>query len=368
LVQILENPTSISADFQLVLGALGGINTPGALEETVNNVIKQKYRRKFSIYTDQQIVKAAKVVFGKEILEQALDDYDIDQQEAFRFEEYNVLKQDIQEEALHIQSANLSLYDQEVMRYFSCLTLIKKLQETRVLTGFTRVFANNEQSLTERKAMLRKQDNQTDNWLPAYQVFGEGLFFEFDEARLSDWEGETKVANRVKVLNETFSVIQQKRHLQELEIIPRFVLIHTFAHLLMKRLTFECGYSSAALRERLYISNHPDKRMSGVLIYTADGDAEGTMGGLVRMGKPEYIEPVIQRALQDATWCSVDPVCAEIGSSGGQGPDSCNLAACHNCALVPETACEQFNRFLDRTVVVGDINEPDIGFFQVRSV
>ncbi len=144
------------------------------------------------------------------------------------------------------------------------------------------------------------------------------------------------------------------------------MLLHTFAHILMNRLTFECGYSSAALKERLYVSNDSGNPMSGVLIYTADGDAEGTMGGLVRMGKQGYIEPVIKHTLQDATWCSVDPVCTEIGGSGGQGPDSCNLAACHNCALVPETACEHFNRFLDRVTVVGDINKPDIGYFRIR--
>jgi hypothetical protein len=33
-----------------------------------------------------------------------------------------------------------------------------------------------------------------------------------------------------------------------------------------------------------------------------------------------------------------------IGTRTGQGPDSCNLASCHNCALVPEAACEEFNR------------------------
>ncbi len=61
-----------------------------------------------------------------------------------------------------------------------------------------------------------------------------------------------------------------------------------------------------------------------------------------------------------ARWCSADPVCMEIGL---QRPDSCNLAACHSCTLVPETACEEFNRFLDRGVVVGDINNRHMGFF-----
>jgi hypothetical protein len=81
------------------------------------------------------------------------------------------------------------------------------------------------------------------------------------------------------------------------------------------------------------------------------------------MGKPSYLEQVLDKALRGATWCSADPVCMELGDSGGQGPDSCNLAACHNCALAPETSCEEFNRFLDRGVVVGTPKQPSFGFF-----
>ena len=106
--------------------------------------------------------------------------------------------------------------------------------------------------------------------------------------------------------------------------------------------------------------------MSGLLVYTAAGDAEGTLGGLVRMGEPGRLEAVIMRALEAATWCSADPVCMEMGARSGQGPDSCNLAACHNCTLVPETACENFNRFLDRGVLVGEIGKRELGFFDVR--
>lgn len=80
------------------------------------------------------------------------------------------------------------------------------------------------------------------------------------------------------------------------------------------------------------------------------------------MGKPGNLEPLIGRALSKAQWCSADPVCMELGEHG-QGPDSCNLAACHNCGLVPETSCEEFNRFLDRGVVVGTLERPDLGFF-----
>ena len=143
-------------------------------------------------------------------------------------------------------------------------------------------------------------------------------------------------------------------------MIPRFVMLHTFAHLLINQLVFECGYSSASLRERLFcsIGNEP---MAGVLVYTAAGDSEGTMGGLVRMGKPGNLEPTIIAALDRARWCSSDPVCMELGEKG-QGPGSMNLAACHSCGLLPETACETFNRFLDRALVTGTHENPNLGF------
>jgi hypothetical protein len=102
--------------------------------------------------------------------------------------------------------------------------------------------------------------------------------------------------------------------------------------------------------------------MAGLLIYTAAGDSEGTMGGLVRMAKPENLWPAMANAIRDARWCSTDPVCMDVGEKG-QGPDSCNLAACHGCALLPETSCEEFNRFLDRGLVIGTLSAPDLGYF-----
>ena len=100
--------------------------------------------------------------------------------------------------------------------------------------------------------------------------------------------------------------------------------------------------------------------MHGVLIYTSSGDSEGSLGGLVRQGKPGFIEETIINAVKNAGWCSSDPVCIQ---SAGQGPDSLNLAACHNCALLPETCCETGNRLLDRGVIVGTLDNRALGFF-----
>ena len=105
---------------------------------------------------------------------------------------------------------------------------------------------------------------------------------------------------------------------------------------------------------RIYPSN------TATLVYTADGDSEGSMGGLVRMARPGKFEPTLRRALEKAAWCSSDPVCME---STSQGSDGCNLAACHSCALVPETTCEEQNRLLDRGIVISTLQSPNSGYF-----
>jgi hypothetical protein len=100
--------------------------------------------------------------------------------------------------------------------------------------------------------------------------------------------------------------------------------------------------------------------MAGILIYTAAGDAEGTLGGLVREGEAARMLSTLIKALQGADWCSSDPLCRE---SRGQGFGALNLAACHACGLVPETSCTMSNRLLDRLLVVGDPSDAQLGFF-----
>ena len=146
-----------------------------------------------------------------------------------------------------------------------------------------------------------------------------------------------------------------------MEITAKYILLHTFAHILIGQLSFDCGYGSASLRERIYCeSDEPDRPMQGVLIYTASGDSEGTLGGLVRQGEPDRLKAIVGRAIRRTQWCSSDPVCIE---SAGQGSDNANLAACHGCVLLPETSCETGNRLLDRGLLVGTPEAPEIGFF-----
>jgi hypothetical protein len=143
--------------------------------------------------------------------------------------------------------------------------------------------------------------------------------------------------------------------------------MHTFAHLLIKKLCFDCGYGSSSLRERLYFSDDSDTRMNGILIYTSSGDSEGSLGGLVRQGRGKNLGRLVKNALEEAKWCSADPVCSDIGNSSGQGPDNVNGSACHNCCIVPETSCEEFNMLLDRSTLIGTFENPEIGFYNFNS-
>jgi hypothetical protein len=353
VISLLEQPP---------LSTFIGILTGAGVTPTYAQLRKQ-YGELLGAFQDRQIEAAistlcGNVPSGQPQIRSAGDDAET----GFRRQEYDTLVGAADYDQLVLKPADLRRYNPAFSRYFEHITLVHKLRETRTLTGFTRVFADTDRDPAQLQRMLRLEEPE-EKWLPAYVVFGEGIFLTLNEGRLRDWEALLEVQQRIQPLVARFYAMRQTRHLRDRRVGPRFVLLHTLAHLLINRLTFECGYSSASLRERLYVSEDPQAPMAGILIYTAAGDAEGTLGGLVRMGKPARLEPLLFRSLSGARWCSADPVCMEMGRSGGQGPDSLNLAACHGCSLVPETACEEFNRLLDRGLVVGDFDKPSVGFF-----
>ncbi|MFE2605391.1 DrmB family protein [Streptomyces mirabilis] len=316
-------------------------------------------------FTDAQVEAALSILEGPAEASLELTAETVGDQAPFRFQEYTRIRDTIDSTELVVREPRAG-YAKDVGQLVSRVRLVEKLRETRVLWGFNRIFAESPNPDTAaRMALLRRQSPEDgESWLPAYTVLGEGIYLELDPGRLAKWEvgpsaQNPAVQDRLAPIAQQFQTVARERHLAERQVTPRLVLLHTLAHLLINQLTFECGYSSASLRERLYVSPGIDG-MNGLLIYTAAGDSEGTLGGLVRMGQPERFEEILRNAINNARWCSSDPVCID---SHGQGPDSCNLAACHSCALLPETACEEFNRFLDRGLVAGTLSDPELGFF-----
>lgn len=240
------------------------------------------------------------------------------------------------------------------------VSLIDRLRITRAFLGFSRLGGTDDELVGEkrvRRDLLWR--GRPGNWLPAALVFGEGILLRFDAHRLSEWADRPEVVARRDLLVDRHERLGGRRSAVVEEVSPEYIALHTFAHLAILELSFFSGYSATSMSERVYV----DRATStfAVLLYTAAGDSEGTMGGLVRLGRRDRLERILGRAVERAEWCSIDPVCTELGEEFGQGPNGCNLAACYACAVVPETTCDDFNRFLDRGMLVA----PGIGLLAV---
>lgn len=276
----------------------------------------------------------------------------------YRAEEYAALSGEIG------AKSSLGEFSRETMRvldydlpHVKSISLINKVRVVNALIGFSRL-----------NPVMRKNDPRFvhiketgTRWYPGYEVRGEGIFIEFDHSDIDHWiTSNPHIIERANQINANYaeSFIGQS---YPRNITPKFIMLHTLSHLLIKQLSFECGYSIASLQERLYCAEESEgKQMAGLFIYTASGDSEGTLGGLVRQGRADAFPRIFRKAMASAKTCSNDPVCI---LSHGQGRESLSLAACYACALIPETCCEERNSFLDRGLVVGTFNDSDIGFF-----
>ena len=232
------------------------------------------------------------------------------------------------------------------------MSLVPRLRETRVLAGFSRI----EPTPADPDAGYRQlwgkphpgqfAKHATDNWLPGYQVFGEGILLVLDPDTVAAWEAQATGNARLRAA--AAGVVRQ---LEPVRPLP-WLLAHTLAHLIMRTAAPQAGYPLPALRERIYAT---DQR-TAALIYTAAGDVQGTLGGLVELGSPDRLSRILEDTVEAASWCPTDPVCAE-DSTGPRGRGS-TPGACHHCLLLPETCCESFNRSLDRLVVLGGQSVP----------
>lgn len=248
--------------------------------------------------------------------------------------------------------------DEELGRLFDDVLLIERLREVRAFTGFKRVSTKGNQ--ISPHLAKNEADNRQRDWLPATEVFGEGIFFVLSNEAVREWEKrhEQSLSRHYEIALKALDGGEGYRgFLYHAPILPRSILLHTLSHVLMRQLCYECGYHAASIRERLYVTGD----RLGFLIYTADGDSEGSLGGLVRQGETARITKTLRSALERAAWCSNDPICSELPE---HGVDRLNKAACHACSLVPETSCTHLNSMLDRRLLVETSEASSIrGFF-----
>lgn len=278
----------------------------------------------------------------------------------YKRQEYHVLSSHARSSEADLVFTDIELPDTLAI-FFNKIQKVEELKVTSVQLDFTRVspserIVDPSGQVTTRGGQNIFSDNSQPLYiLPAVENYGEGIFFDLNKEALDEWADRFSVqlGARIRPLMPTSNGFNGNALRQRIRRDrAKLVLIHTFSHLIMRELEFTCGYPTASLKERLYIS----PEMSGVLIYTADG-SEGSMGGLIWQVHPDRMKQLITKAMERAIDCSADPLCWE--ESDGQGVFNLNLSACFSCALVSETACEERNLALDRRLLV----DPEYGFF-----
>lgn len=242
----------------------------------------------------------------------------------------------------------------EAATIFSKIGQVKRLREVRALISFSRGKGDQQipVDLGDRKL----------GWLPAIEAIGEGIYFELNPDTLKAYLDEhgSSVDSLIRGQQEALANMQENYQL-DIPGTQLFILAHTLSHFLMRQLTFNSGYSSSALRERLYIDD--ETGYAGILVYTTDTDSEGTLGGLVDQARPEVIQNIVRQIREAALWCSADPVCRETEN---QGFRNLNRSACHCCSLVSETSCTYQNAMLNRLLLggMGKERQETLGFLE----
>lgn len=297
----------------------------------------------------------------KEKIEKILDgEYDEEiTYESIRKQEWNTLIQGKIDDSHNTgyKSDVVDIHD-EMKPYFSSIHRIESLPEIQVLQGFTRIEYLDRFEVSEQNDLIPIMKNKNTNWLPGIRNHGEGIFFQFDENTLKDWE---RNSDHRRITQNTITRYNRQRDQLGYAALPiksRHLLLHTFSHALIKELAAHSGYSTTALKERIYCSDV----MQGVLIYTASGDSEGSLGGLIEQAHPDKLYPIFIRALERMMYCSSDPNCSE---GEFKYNSSANGAACHSCSYVSETSCEWGNQLLDRKLLLNINPGESVGYFNI---
>lgn len=281
--------------------------------------------------------------------------------EEFRFQEFQALMNGSSDEPESQFTCHSESVDEAISTWVKAVRRVSRLREVRALSGFTRIVAAEQRTDEDeaRQSPLRPEGDSS-SWLPATELLGEGLFIGLDRNRLDSWAKNSFVRSRIEILQRNADqAARRSAERNGKEFAPRrvdavYVAIHTLSHVLIDQLSLEAGYPASSLKERLFVG----KDMAGILVYTASADSAGSLGGVASMADSNRLATALSEAEDRLSWCSADPVC--LGSTGS-GVDGANLAACHNCVLLPETSCEGFNIGLDRGLVFGTPDHLDKG-------
>lgn len=214
---------------------------------------------------------------------------------------------------------------------------VRRLRMVMVQNGYCRISTGEDYDLTERNY----RDGEGNFWYPGVDLFGEGIFIDLVDPESGESIPLSVHGDAANLWMRGYQENQDVRH-------PVFVWWHSLSHRLIKSLAVDSGYSSAAIRERVYSQvDEADRSRAygGILLFTVQRGGDGTLGGLISLASS--FSRVIESALRDIDFCSNDPLCRERQFT----PARINGSACYACLFSSETSCDHFNKNLDRNVL-----------------
>src|SRR5271155_4539942 len=154
------------------------------------------------------------------------------------------------------------------------------------LVGFTRFepAGTDEKGELDLDGIAAADLSPEPEWFPAIENRGEGVFITVSAQTIAAWR-DTEGARRRSAQFLAGKAAWNKDHPgSDRKLLgPAYIMLHSLAHMLLTRISLDCGYPAAALRERIYAL--PDAGMFGILIHTGTSGSEGTLGGLVEAGR-----------------------------------------------------------------------------------
>jgi len=237
---------------------------------------------------------------------------------------------------------------------------VSRLTTITVQTGYHREISdsNNQQQQQPAKQVKyddRFKDSQQNvvRWFPGVQYTGEGLFIRLGNA--GGWHNTLSGESSNQWRNAYNDKDQYTEYLfrdatSRIELHPVFVWWHTLAHLLVRAMGEDTGYSSASIKERVYLDLDGDRVRGGILLYSTQA-GDGSMGGLTAL--VPYFDRMLEMAFDQLDTCSGDPLCMEEKFLHSQ-KRKVNGSACYGCTMNSETSCEHRNMWLDRHVLMGN--------------
>lgn len=177
----------------------------------------------------------------------------------------------------------------------------------------------------------------------SYPFETEGIIFDLDKIKVANWivDNSPNLHNHFNNLNEAISFLESlseyvidenKETIETYEFKLLKTLVHTFAHILIKRSSIYTGLNSNSFSEILFPNN------AAFFLYST---STINFGGLAQVFENNLVE-WFNDIKFEAEECIFDPVCID------------DKGACFSCVYLPEFVCSNFNQNLNRGVFIGN--------------